>query len=222
MNNIDKQSYADDFLKALLEGNQETCSKLAHSYLETNPSLTDLYEHVFRKALYEIGILWEKNKITVAAEHLATAITEGILNELFEKLTAQRKYTKKVVLACVENENHQVGIKMVADVFEMKGWDSYFPGTGYSNAQIIEYIAKTQPDVVAISLSIYFNFKQLVQLVTSIRESFPEIEILVGGQAFKHLSAETIQVLGKVLYISDLYILEKFIDSINKKTEIQP
>jgi MerR family transcriptional regulator, light-induced transcriptional regulator len=213
------KKYADAFLKALLEGKRDTCSELAHRYLDEHPSLTDLYEHVIRKALYEVGRLWEVNKITVATEHLATAITEGILNELFEKLTAQKKYTKKVVLACVENENHQVGIKMVADVFEMKGWDSNFPGTGLSNSQLIDYITKIQPDVIAISLSIYFNFTQLMQLVALVREHFPEIEILVGGQAFKHLSTETIQTLGKVLYISDLYILERFIDTINKQME---
>lgn len=217
MSNSIQKNYADDFLQALIKGERDNCSELAHRYLEENPSLTDLYEHVFRKALYEVGLLWEKNKITVATEHLATAITEGILNELFEKLIAQKKYAKKVVLVCVENENHQVGIKMVADVFEIKGWDSYFPGTGLSNAQIIDYIGKVQPDLVAISLSIYFNFKQLKLLCATILENFPYIDILVGGQAFKHLTKENIQSLGKVLYISDLYILEKFIENINQK-----
>ncbi|MBN2806555.1 MAG: cobalamin-dependent protein [Prolixibacteraceae bacterium] len=219
MMNSRNKTYADAFLEALLNGNRDSCSALAHRYLDEHPSLTDLYEHVISKALYEVGRLWEINKITVATEHLATAIIEGILNELFEKLTAQKKFTKKVVLACVENETHQIGIKMVADVFEMKGWDSYFPGTGLTNSQLIDYMTKTKPDVIAISLSIYFNFHQLILLVTSVREHFPAIEILVGGQAFKQLSSETIQTLGKVLYISDLYILEKFIDTINKQLE---
>lgn len=215
MNQTNTSNMANDYLDALLKGDRIQCSAIAKKYYAGNPSLMDLYEKVFKVALYEIGKLWENNKITVATEHIATAITEGILNEFFEHLYAKKKYNKKVVLACVENEKHQVGIKMVADVFEMNGWDSYFPGVGVSNHEILQYIQQVKPDLVSISLSVYFNYNNLIQLIEQIKKEFPQIGILVGGQALKQLTPETIQQLGNVVYITDLYFLEKFIESIN-------
>jgi MerR family transcriptional regulator, light-induced transcriptional regulator len=140
MSIIFSENIADDYLQNLLTGNRANCSAIAKQYLAQNPSIQDLYEEVFKVALYEVGHLWETNKITVATEHMATAITEGILNELYESLIPQKIYNKKVVVACVENEQHQVGIKMVADIFEMKGWESFFLGTGIPITELIKFI----------------------------------------------------------------------------------
>jgi len=36
--------------------------------------------------MYEIGRHWERNRITVAEEHTATAITQYVLAQLYERL----------------------------------------------------------------------------------------------------------------------------------------
>jgi methanogenic corrinoid protein MtbC1 len=205
----------EKFLSNLIDGNRSNCSALAHEYLAKNHSIQDLYEEVFKTALYEVGKLWENNKITVATEHLATAITEGILNELFEQIVSGKKYNKKVVVACVENEQHQVGIKMVADIFELKGWESFFLGTGIPTTELVKFIRETKPDILAVSLSVYFNFSNLLKMLEVIRREFPNLQILLGGQALTRLSGEALQRLGHIIILSDLYMLEKYIDTIN-------
>ena len=206
---------ANDFLQNLLKGNRANCSAIARKYLEVNPSVKDLYEQVFKTSLYEVGRLWETNQITVATEHLATAITEGILNELFEQIISTEKINKKVVVACVENEHHQVGVKMVADVFEMKGWESFFLGTGIPTSELIKFIQETGPDILAVSLSVYFNFANLLKMLEIIRVHFPELKIILGGQAFVHVTGEALERLGNVIIFTDLYLLEKYIDVLN-------
>lgn len=204
-----------EYLQNMLKGNRSNCSVVARQYLAKNPSIKDLYEEVFKVSLYEIGRLWETNQITVATEHLATAITEGILNELFEQIVSGKKYNKKVVVACVENEKHQVGIKMVADVFEMKGWESFFLGTGIPTSELVKFIREIQPDILAISLSVYFNFANLLKMLEILRIEFPDLHIILGGQAFSRASEDTLSRLGNLVLLSDLYLLEKYIDSIN-------
>lgn len=208
---------AKEYLEGLLKGDRKKCSDLAHQYLRNDHSVKDLYEEVFKNALYEVGLLWEKNKITVATEHMATAITEGILNELFEQLISIERTNKKVVLACAEDEKHQVGIKMVADMFEMKGWESFFLGTGIPTRELIKFIQQIEPDVIAISLSIYFNYAKLVSMIEAIRHAFPNLLILVGGQAFKHDFENGLNGFPQVVMLPDLYLLEKFIDALNKQ-----
>lgn len=210
-----KETIVHDFLHNLLKGNRANCSSIARQYLEKNPSIKDLYEEVFKVALYEVGRLWETNQITVATEHLATAITEGILNELFEQIITKNKVNKKVVVACVQNEQHQVGIKMVADVFEMKGWESFFLGTGIPTSELVTFIREIKPDILAISLSVYFNFANLLKMLELLRSEFPELQIILGGQAFSRASDETLSHLGNVVLLPDLYLLEKYIETIN-------
>lgn len=208
-------SITDNFLQNLLKGNRANCSAIARQYLAKNPSIKDLYEEVFKVSLYEIGRLWETNQITVATEHMATAITESILNELFEQIISGRKYNKKVVVACVGGEQHQVGIKMVADVFEMKGWESFFLGTGIPTNELVRFISEIKPDLLAISISVYFSFANLLKMLEIIRAKFPDLQIIVGGQAFTRITDDVFQRLGNVVLLTDLYLLEKYIDSIN-------
>ena len=215
MKNDNSDNYSEKFLENLLLGNRQNCSSIAKQYLNNNPSFIDLYEDVFKVSLYEVGRLWETNKISVATEHLATAITEGILNELFDQLISKKRYSKKVIVACVENEQHQVGAKMVADTFEMYGWESFFLGTGIPSNELIRYIHDIKPDIIAVSLSIYFNFTNLIRLLEKLRHEFPELQILIGGQAFSHISPEIVSKLGNVIQIGDLHLLKKYIQILN-------
>lgn len=215
MINSDSCDFSDKFLASLLRGDRLGCSAIAKQFLANKPSFLDLYEEVIRVSLYEVGRLWEKNQISVANEHIATAITEGILNELFEEIISKKRINRKVIVACVENEHHQIGVKMVADTFEMLGWESFFLGTGIPVLELIRYIHEVKPDLIAISLSIYFNFANLIKMIEKIKSEFPEIQILVGGQAFNHLPADAIANIGNVVLLSDLYILKVYIEAIN-------
>lgn len=212
--NLDSK-FVKDYLNHLLEGDKKKCSLVVKEYLALNSSLLDLYEKVFKPSLYEVGRLWETNKISVAKEHMATAITEGILNELFQQINPTKKYNKKIVVSCVENEKHQVGIKMVADLFEMKGWDSFFLGSGIPVSELISFIKEVKPDMLAISLSVYFNYSNLVHMLQKISTELPDLFIIIGGQALEQMDDESFKESKNILCIPDLYLLEKYIDSIN-------
>jgi len=215
MGKFEASSFSDQYLENLLQGNRIKCSGIARQFLSNNPSILDLYEQVFKNALYEIGRLWETNQISVATEHMATAITEGILNELFETLVSKKRMNRRVVVACVEHELHQVGVKMVADTFEMYGWESFFLGTGIPIHELIRFIHEVKPDVVAISLTVYFNFASLVKMLENLRAEFPELQILIGGQAFSRFSPELADKIGNLMQLSDLYLLKRYIEFLN-------
>lgn len=218
MTQTNNQPLVQDFLSHLIKGDRRTCSQLSRAYLESGHAVMDLYENIFKAALYEVGRLWETNKISVAAEHMATAITEGILNELYADISFSKPLQKKVVVACVEHEKHQVGVKMVADVFEMNGWESFFLGTGVPTTELIRYMHEKKPDVLAISLSVFFNYASFMTMLFHVREAFPDLLILIGGQAFSRMKQQQIDRLDHVIYMPDLYALDHLIKSWNNQT----
>lgn len=206
------ESHTDtEFLTALMEGNHSRCSNFVRAYLDDDPSLIGLYEQVFRKTLYAIGTLWEQNLISVATEHLSTALVESLLNELYDRTVPDTYTGRTIVTACVEQERHQVGIKMVADVFEMNGWQSHFLGADVPTAELLRYVVEKAPDLLAISLSIYFHIPQLVDMLRRIRAAFPVLPIVIGGHAFLHGGREVLEEYPGVVYLPDLSAVEQYI-----------
>jgi MerR family transcriptional regulator, light-induced transcriptional regulator len=205
-----------EFLNLLLSGNRVKCSELAKQYLNNKVSIIELYESILKKALYDVGKLWEYNKIGVATEHLASAIVEAILNELYPLVIAKGKIKKTVLVSCAENEFHQIGIKMISDVFEMNGWNAHFLGANTPTKELTAYARMLKPDILAISSSIYFHLPTLENMIKWIRNEFPDLLILVGGQAFLHGGQNVLLKYANVVYQPDLPSTELFIKNLNQ------
>ena len=211
--NDTKDILYDPFLEALLSGNKRSGSAYIHKLLEQGMAFPIVYEQVIKQALYRVGELWEHNKISVAEEHLATSISEAIMNELFAAIISPHRCSKKVLVGCVEQEQHQVGAKMVADMFESKGWDSYYLGANIPATELINFARQLKPDMIALSVSIYFHMPLFEKMVKTIYSELTSIPILVGGQAFRHGGSDVIERYSNTTLIKDLYDLEIFIDN---------
>lgn len=179
------ESLYNEYLAALLKGDKKKCHELVKDLLDNDISLYDLYVHLFQRSLYHVGHLWEINQISVATEHMATSITESLLPLAYPRIFAADHKGKKAVISCLANEYHQIGGKMVADIFELNGWDGYFLGANTPKSELLNMIQEKQPDMLALSLSIYFNMNSLYDVLKEVRKPFPELKIIVGGQAFR-------------------------------------
>lgn len=202
-----------EYLTLLLDGKRVACSRMVQTLIEQDIDIKTLYTDLFQKSLYEVGKLWEFNKITVAKEHLVTAITEGLLNlvypKLFEKEASEQN--KKVVISCAANEFHQIGGKMVADIFELNGWDSNFLGANTSVDHLLEHIQEVKPDLVGLSISVYFNFPSLKNGIEAVRANFNHLDIFVGGQAFNWGGKEILKNYSETNFIPSLDVLSSII-----------
>lgn len=204
-----------NLLDFLLSGNHLKCSELVQGYLDNKITINELYENIIKKALYDIGEQWEFNKISVASEHLASAIVEAILNGQDHKTVSKNKVNKSIIVTCVENEFHQIGIKMVGNVFEMNGWNVNFLGANTPTQDLISFTKTTNPDLIAISLSLYFNLPVLENMLQLLNKELPNLKILIGGQAFRHGGQHILSRYQNTTYLPDLYSTELFIKNLN-------
>ena len=209
---IDERAY-QTYLDHLLKGSRRECSKIVADHLADQVPVKTLYEGMFRRSLYRVGELWEHNRISVAVEHMATAITEGLMNDVYGRLISGRRADRRVVVSSIEGEFHQVGGKMAADLFEMHGWDAYYLGANTPSADLIRAIRDIRPHVVGLSLSIYFHIDTLRETIARIRAADGDVRILVGGQAFRHGGLRRITEQPGVTYAGSLNTLERYIRS---------
>jgi methanogenic corrinoid protein MtbC1 len=176
-------------------------------------AIKTLYTDLFQKSLYRVGELWERNRISVAREHLVTAVTEGLLSLTYPILFAagRQKPKKKIIISCAANEFHQIGGKMVADICELNGCDTHFLGANTPVDQMLSHIQDAKPDLVGLSLSVYFNITSLKKGIEAIRSNFTNLDIFVGGQAFQWNGADGVKQYPATEYIPNLDDLEKTI-----------
>jgi len=197
-----------DYLHALLAGDQAKCRLTVRALIENGIPVRTLYTDFFQRALYHVGELWESNRISVADEHLATAITESLMPETYPVLFGADHIGRSAVVSCVANEYHQIGGKMVADTFEMHGWNSYFLGANTPLADLLELVAAKKPDVVALSLTVYFGLGPLLDTLSALGEAFPALPVWVGGQAFRWGAHEQVSAQPNAALLGSLSDLE--------------
>jgi methanogenic corrinoid protein MtbC1 len=197
----------EKFRQDLLNGNRAECSRTLQHLISQGASIQAIYEQLLKTSLYIIGELWEMNKISVAAEHMASSITENLLSELYVHIQPHQLNHKKAILTCVPGEQHQIGIKMVNDILEIDGWDTFFLGANVPVKDLISFSKGITPDLIAVSMSLYFNLPSLEEMLIAFRQHFPQTPILIGGQAFMRGGNEIVEKFENVKYIRDLYEL---------------
>jgi methanogenic corrinoid protein MtbC1 len=199
------------YLEALLAGDGKKCRMIFASWLAAGIELRVLYQDLVQRSLYDVGALWEQGRVSVATEHLATAITESLLNLVYPTLFDRPRVGKTVIVSCAANEYHQIGGKLVADLFELHGWNGYFLGANLPQGDLLELIREKRPDAVALSLAVTFNLESLLQTAAAVRAEFPPLSILVGGQAFRFGGRERAERIAGVCCLGSLDELESWI-----------
>jgi methanogenic corrinoid protein MtbC1 len=139
--------------------------------------------HLFQPALYAIGLMWQRNEITVAQEHLATAIAQNIMAQLFAAADFAPPLDRKALFAAVPENQHALGPRMVSDAFELAGWSVHYLGANTPIEALVAQVDTWRPEVVGISASLVQQLSGLKETVDALRAAFGTQcpHILVGG-----------------------------------------
>lgn len=151
--------------------------------LSRGASVSELQFQVIGEAQREIGRLWQENRISIAQEHLATAISQLALAQLYQLAAAAPRADRKILVACVEGELHDFPARLLADHLDLAGFDVHFVGANVPTDALLDLVALERPDVVALSITMSFHAGALKTAVRRLRERFPDLPVMVGGHA---------------------------------------
>ncbi len=174
------------FLEALLEGDSQKCLAMAKDIVKTAKGLETLYLEIIQPSLHEIGRLWEADDISVAQEHLATAIVARLMATLFPHLQAAPEKKGRAVVTAATNEFHETGARCVADLLELDGWEVDYLGANTPSDELIRYLKQVKPAILLVSVAMPFNIDPTCQMLTKILDApdLADLKIMVGGLAF--------------------------------------
>lgn len=195
---------AREYLALLLECNRDKAQQLIRDALRGGLSIPDLYLTIFQPVQYELGRLWLLNRISGAEEHFCTAATQALMLELYPDIISSSRSGLTLVAACAGPELHEIGIRMVADFFEMDGWDTWYLGPAISVDLLISSIQERKPNLVALSATMSSHHGQVKELINAIKKNFigTAPQIMVGGALFNAIP-DLWRVVGADLWAID-------------------
>lgn len=174
------------YLDALLKGETKEAHLIVSDARKQGVSIIDIYENILADTMIEIGSLWHQNIITIDKEHYATSVTQTIMASFYDEIFEKPKNNKVLLSCAVGSELHEMGIRMLSDLFEYRGWDTIYLGAALPKDSILKAIAEHKPDLVALSVTMPVYLVDCREITESIRNEFPETKIAVGGQAFTY------------------------------------
>jgi len=184
----DTVAIREAYLAALRAGDRRRAFAVVDVARRGGLDILGVYLDVLQPALREIGRLWQDNELTVAEEHLATAISQIVMARIYtdEVVRSAESRNRKLVAACADTERHEVGLRMVCDVLERDGWDVFYLGAAVPAPSLAQLVRERQPDAVLLSASLAPHLPQVRKMIESVRDATPEATpyLLVGGRAF--------------------------------------
>lgn len=177
---------AREYLGLLLQGDRRGAAALVDGAAHDGTPLKELYLDVFQGSQRELGRLWQLNRITVAQEHFCTAATLAIMNQFYRTILATPRSGRRLVCCCVEGDLHEMGLRIVADFFELEGWDCDYVGANAPSGDLVATIERAPPDLIAVSATMTYHVEAVRELIRRIRARPPlaGIPVLVGGRPF--------------------------------------
>jgi MerR family transcriptional regulator, light-induced transcriptional regulator len=175
------------YLELLLAGARADATRLILDAADSGVSLRDLYLDVFCVAQYELGRLWQTNEISVAEEHYSTAATQLIMSQLYPRIFNRPSNGLRLISATIGGELHEIGARMLSDLFELDGWDTFYLGANVPVRDLVREIQSRSADLVALSVTMSYHLGEASKAIRTIRENdgSSRVKIIVGGYPFR-------------------------------------
>ncbi|HEX3172796.1 MAG TPA: diguanylate cyclase [Solirubrobacterales bacterium] len=159
--------------------------RVARQALGEGMGVAGLYQRVIAPAMWRIGELWEQGTISVADEHLATALTHQTMAGIYGPSLGHKVKPGRILMAAVEGERHALGLRMAGDVVELAGYETIYLGADVPTDDLLQAVATRSPDLVGLSATMPSSIQALDRAVAEIQRVNPNLVVLFGGQGVR-------------------------------------
>lgn len=175
-----------NYLTSLLATHRTDALNMVMKAIQSGVEIESIYLDVIQPAQHELGRLWQTGQISVAQEHYCTAATQFVMSQLQPWFLKTTSADQTLVATCVGDELHEVGLRIVADLFEVSGWNTIYLGANVPPESIAETLASSRAQILAISCTMtqhLFGMADVIRIVRS-HPGCEQVKILAGGYPF--------------------------------------
>ncbi len=181
-----------NFISALDSQDKERAVMVCKESLESgNVEVIDLYLDILTPALRSWDCDYASDRLCIWNEHIRSSIVRTVMECCFPYIVKKRrdngseKNDQTVAVLCPPEEYHEIGARMISDIFTIAGYNSIFVGANTPLDTFLEAAKKLSPMYVAISVSNYYNLINTRRMISRIKEAGGKSRVVVGGNAFE-------------------------------------
>ncbi|WP_329459315.1 cobalamin B12-binding domain-containing protein [Streptomyces sp. NBC_01497] len=168
---------------AVCAGDEFAAAATVFAALDEGISAESVLLDVVAPVQRHVGTEWAANRLSVAAEHAASAINDRVIGALAHRAGARPEPgLGRVAVACVDGEWHALPARLLTEVLRLRGWQVEFLGGQVPSPHLVAHLHRSAPDVVALSSSLATRLPTAHAAIAACRAA--GTPVLAGGAAF--------------------------------------
>lgn len=173
------------FIKILLSYDEPAAQVFASEILDRGISAEQLYEDLFAGAARRLGDLWLTDDCSFYDVTLGTGRIQRLIREFSHQFLADNVYpgsTGRLLLCSAADEQHSLGLAVLAEFFVRDGWDVHV-GPGLGSEALLDRVRETDYHLVGFSVAVTSRIAKLQQDIRRVRQVSrnSDIRVMVGG-----------------------------------------
>lgn len=145
----------------------------------------ELVGEVVLPLLKLVGDRWEDGTLTIAQEHMTSAILRNLLGGLVRLRTPSGK-PRRILFATPSGELHEFGILAAAMVAVASGFEALYLGPNLPAAETVAAVERTSPQVVVLGIRAGEPSPETIEELRLVASKIPKrTELWLGGSEVK-------------------------------------
>lgn len=180
------EQWIETIKNCVLEGEDCQIVGEVENALQAGIEAKAIIEEALRPAMSVLGRKFRDGELYVPDMIMASETMKAALKVLKPQLSASRQLLhKKVIIATVENDLHDLGKMLVSSTLMASGFEVVDLGVDVSKEKLLKAIYEEKPDILALSCTLSYTLSDMKRIVAEIKGVCDEkkIKIIVGGLA---------------------------------------
>lgn len=178
----------DRFVKACLSHDEAQCPRLVNDYILVGATLERLCLELLTPAARILGTMWEEDEADFLEVTLGLGRMQRVVRDLGRRVAAETPMAEdagQAFLCGMPDEQHSLGLAMVAEFFVADGW-GVTVGPPLGADDVLHEVSAHWYDVIGLSAGITERVPRIASVIRDIRAASlnANLAVMVGGRAF--------------------------------------
>lgn len=176
------EAAASAYFEAMNAGDATEAERVALECLREGMAIEHLYSGVLTPAMRQIGEMWQGGAITVADEHIATAITSRVMTTAFNSTEKRHPpRSSHIFMAAMEGQRHSLGLRMAGDVLALAGFQVSYLGGDVPRGALLTTAESRDADLLCLSWTLRDTIG-VEAVLDDIHRALPGKPVMLGGR----------------------------------------
>lgn len=166
---------------AVIKGDEDNIVNMVEEALSKGYEPLEISNRGLVPGMDVVGQLFKTGKMFLPQVMLSAETMKRAFERIKKELKKQSTSAKKILMATVEGDIHDIGKNIVVTLLENNGFDVIDLGKNVSAEEIIEQAIKHKVDMIGLSALMTTTMTEMEHVIKAIKEKKLNIPVAIGG-----------------------------------------